>query len=82
MSAMRRRPQICPICGEPGDGVTWCEKCEETIRKAVANTLDRLRNLKKSNTPIAEIIELAAKRGRNFERLRNRKRRYAKLVRI
>jgi uncharacterized membrane protein YvbJ len=56
-----RRPPICPICGEPGDGVSWCDKCNAEIGGADSHN-DR------------SIAEWAAKRGRNFERLRNRKR--------
>ena len=56
-----RRPQICPICGEPGDGVTWCAKC--------ASEFDDLWRYAGRRTA----AEWAAKRGRNFERLRNRK---------
>ena len=54
-----RRPQICPICGEPGDGVTWCGKCLEAWSEPACTKHG--------------IAEWAAKRGRNFERLRNRK---------
>jgi hypothetical protein len=57
-----RRPQICPICGEPGDGVTWCAKCANDFsdRRSMGESVDKM-------------AEWAAKLGRNFERLRNHK---------